>query len=183
MSINLNEAQRKAAEQLTGGVLVTAGAGSGKTRMLTERFANAVVAGRLAEWSTIDPGEVVAITYTEKAAGEIGERVRAEIGRSAGGAVGGRDDLWVSTIHGFCGRILRQNPFEAGVDALLGGRRTGVRPAPRARIPSGAHQARRRGRGGSADLLRPTAKRGCIGLSSRSCVSSASRGSVSIRSR
>ena len=119
MSINLNKEQRRAAEQLTGSVLVTAGAGSGKTRMLTERFANAVVPGRLEGWQAIGPAEVVAITYTEKAAGEIGERVRAEIGRSATGHPGGRDDLWVSTIHGFCARILRRNPFEAGVDPLF----------------------------------------------------------------
>ena len=119
MGIELNREQRKAAERLTGSVLVTAGAGSGKTRMLTERFANTVVAGRLTGWQAIEPGEVVAITYTEKAAGEIGERVRAEIGRSAAGHLGGRDDLWVSTIHGFCARVLRRNPFEAGVDPLF----------------------------------------------------------------
>ncbi len=116
----MNEDQALAAEHLTGRVLVTAGAGSGKTRMLTERFANAVVPGRLAGWSPIDPSSVVAITFTEKAAGEIAERIRGEIEsprspldlRTTG-------DLWISTIHGFCSRILRRNPFEARVDPLF----------------------------------------------------------------
>ncbi len=117
--MSLNQEQELAAKCLSGRVLVTAGAGSGKTRMLTERFANAVVPGRLEGWSPVDPGSVVAITYTEKAAGEIAERVRAEIGRSPAATAAGCDDLWISTIHGFCSRILRRNPFEAGIDPLF----------------------------------------------------------------
>lgn len=119
MRIRLNDEQARAAEQLEGPVLVTAGAGSGKTRMLTERFANAVVGGRLKGWDAVDPGRVVAITYTEKAAGEIAERVRAEIRSGDAGRTGSREDLWISTIHGFCTRLLRRNPFEAGIDPLF----------------------------------------------------------------
>jgi len=117
--ISLNDDQARAAEHLTGPVLVTAGAGSGKTRMLTERFANAVVPGRLDGWDAVELGSVVAITYTEKAAAEIAERVRAEIGRTPFSRLDGAEDLWISTIHGFCARILRRTPFEAGVDPLF----------------------------------------------------------------
>ena len=117
--MSLNHEQELAARRLSGRVLVTAGAGSGKTRMLTERFANAVVPGRLEGWVPVDPGSVVAITYTEKAAGEIAERVRGEIDRSCAASAANCDDLWISTIHGFCSRILRRNPFEAGIDPLF----------------------------------------------------------------
>jgi ATP-dependent exoDNAse (exonuclease V) beta subunit len=119
MTVRLNDEQQLAAQHLGGRVLVTAGAGSGKTRMLTERFANAVVSGRLPGWLPVDPGGVLAITYTEKAAGEIAERVRAEIEDSGDGQLGLNEDLWISTIHGFCARVLKRDPFEAGVDPLF----------------------------------------------------------------
>ena len=119
MKVALNREQALAAEHLIGPVLVTAGAGSGKTRMITERFANAVVPGRLEGWTPVETDNVVAITFTEKAAGEIAERVRSEIGNQSDHKAGRTGELWISTIHGFCARILRRSPFEAGIDPLF----------------------------------------------------------------
>lgn len=119
MSFKLNADQQRAATQLAGPVLVTAGAGSGKTRVLTERFANAVVNGRLPDWDAVDPQSVVAITYTEKAAHEIAQRVQAAISSLDSSLTRRSDALWISTIHGFCARILRRYPFEAGIDPLF----------------------------------------------------------------
>ncbi len=94
-----------------GVVFVSAGAGTGKTTVLVERFVRAVVDRGLG----ID--SVLVITYTERAAGELRERIRRRLRE------GGRRDLardldraWVSTIHGFCARLLRAHPFEAGLD-------------------------------------------------------------------
>ena len=113
----LNEGQHGAATTLGGAVLVTAGAGSGKTRVLTERCANAVVPGRLAGWRPVGVENLLAITFTEKAAGELAERVRATL-RLAGCADAARriDAAWISTIHGMCSRILRSSALEAGLD-------------------------------------------------------------------
>lgn len=113
----LNRGQQEAATSLGGPVLVTAGAGSGKTRVLTERCANAVVPGRLAGWQPVGVENLLAITFTEKAAGELAERVRATL-RLAGCAEAARriDAAWISTIHGMCSRILRSSALEAGLD-------------------------------------------------------------------
>ena len=94
-----------------GVVFVSAGAGTGKTTVLVERYAKAVVERGL----SVDA--VLVITYTERAAGELRERIRARLREL------GRHDLardieraWISTIHGFCARLLRAYPFEAGLD-------------------------------------------------------------------
>ena len=94
-----------------GVVFVSAGAGTGKTTVLVERYAKAVVERGL----SVD--SVLVITYTERAAGELRERIRARLREL------GRHDLardieraWISTIHGFCSRLLRAHPFEAGLD-------------------------------------------------------------------
>ncbi len=120
MAFELNDDQQLAATALDRNVLVTAGAGSGKTRMLTQRFINAVVPGRVEGWKPADVDEVVAITFTEKAAGELAERVRLELrGEGLSDAARRVDSAWVSTIHGMCSRLLRRHAFEAGVDPLF----------------------------------------------------------------
>lgn len=113
MSIDLRS---PSPEQLTaveerGSVFVSAGAGTGKTTVLVERFVRALVERGLA----IDA--VLVITYTERAAGELRTRIRARLVEL------GRDDLardldraWISTIHGLCFRLLRSHPFGTGID-------------------------------------------------------------------
>jgi ATP-dependent helicase/nuclease subunit A len=93
-----------------GVVFVSAGAGTGKTTVLVERFARAVDAG-------VDVGSILVITYTDRAAAELGGRIRkrlAELGRPE--LPRELDGAWISTIHGFCTRLLRQYPFAAGLD-------------------------------------------------------------------
>jgi len=117
MKPQLNAEQEKAAACLDRPVLVTAGAGSGKTRMLTERFVNAVLPGAIEGWEPAAIDEVVAITFAEKAAGEIAERVRLELRSAAGPEVSRQiGEAWISTIHGLCSRLLRRHAFDARVD-------------------------------------------------------------------
>src|SRR4029079_15250762 len=100
-----------AAVAAKGEVFVSAGAGTGKTAVLVERFVQAVCDEGL------DVGSVLVITYTRMAAGELRSRIRAAL------VARGRDDLareldgaWISTIHGFCARLLRAHPFAVGID-------------------------------------------------------------------
>ena len=92
-------------------LLVAAGAGSGKTAVLVERFARAV------REDGLPPSAILAITFTESAAAEVKERVRArllELGeRGAGGEMGA---AFVSTFHAFCARLLRSHPLGAGLE-------------------------------------------------------------------
>ncbi len=103
--------EQLAAIDAGGLVFVSAGAGTGKTTVLVERFVRAICERGLA----ID--SVLAITYTERAAGELRGRIRrrlAELGRHD--LARELDGAWISTIHGFCHRLLKANPFEAGID-------------------------------------------------------------------
>ncbi|HEU4943200.1 MAG TPA: UvrD-helicase domain-containing protein [Gaiellaceae bacterium] len=110
MSWEPNDEQR-AAIDARGRVFVSAGAGTGKTAVLVERFVEAVCDRGL------DVESILVITYTKRAAGELRARIRAELRRR------GRADLarsldgaYISTIHGFCNRLLKSYPFEAGLD-------------------------------------------------------------------
>jgi ATP-dependent helicase/nuclease subunit A len=103
--------EQQAAVDARGLVFVSAGAGTGKTRVLVERFARAVCD------EGVDVESILVITYTEKAAGELRSRIRAElVARGRPELARALDGAWISTIHGFCHRLLRSHPFAAGVD-------------------------------------------------------------------
>jgi ATP-dependent exoDNAse (exonuclease V) beta subunit len=108
--VSLN-AEQHAAVDARGLVFVSAGAGTGKTRVLVERFARAVCD------EGVDVESILVITYTEKAAGELRTRIRAAlVERGRPDLARALDGAWISTIHGFCHRLLRSHPFAAGVD-------------------------------------------------------------------
>src|ERR1700722_12509809 len=94
----LNERQIDAVSTLNGPLLILAGAGSGKTRVLTYRMANLIAHGEAT------PNQILAVTFTNKAAREMEHRVMALL-RDLGIPV--LDRLWVSTFHAICARILR----------------------------------------------------------------------------
>ena len=100
---NLNKEQLEAVLHTEGPLLILAGAGSGKTRVVTHRIAH------LIKNKGVYPGSILAITFTNKAAREMKERVEALIGQAA-------NDIWISTFHSACVRILRRDIEKIGYD-------------------------------------------------------------------
>ena len=99
----LNPKQKEAVLHTEGPLLIMAGAGSGKTRVLTHRIAY------LIEEKNVNPWNILAITFTNKAAREMKERVNSILGQ-------GGEDVWVSTFHSMCVRILRRDVDAIGYD-------------------------------------------------------------------
>ncbi len=97
----LNAAQRDAVLRVDGPLLVLAGAGSGKTRVLTTRLA------RIIDFHGVDPSQILAVTFTNKAAGEMKQRIGRLLGRSPMG-------MWVGTFHAIGARMLRAAPHLVG---------------------------------------------------------------------
>lgn len=97
---HLNQPQKRAVEELTGPLLILAGAGSGKTRVLTHRVANMIAKG------LANPDEILAVTFTNKAAKEMEHRIYQLLSNL--GYIS-REPLWVSTFHSFCNRLLREH--------------------------------------------------------------------------
>jgi len=98
----LNKEQKEAVEHGEGPLLIVAGAGTGKTTVITQRIVN------LIEKGLAKPEEILAVTFTEKAAFEMEERVDKLLEF-------GYLDLWVSTFHSFCERVLRENALDIGL--------------------------------------------------------------------
>jgi DNA helicase-2/ATP-dependent DNA helicase PcrA len=98
----LNDVQRAAVEHTDGPVLIFAGAGSGKTRVLTNRIAY------LLEEKKVFPDRILAVTFTNKAAGEMKSRLERMVGAPA-------RDLWVGTFHSMCVRMLRRDGRKIGI--------------------------------------------------------------------
>ncbi len=99
--VALNQAQREAVQHTEGPLLVVAGAGSGKTRVLTHRVAH------LVEDLKVRPNQILAITFTNKAAGEMRERLERMLGATARA-------IWILTFHAACGRMLRREAERLG---------------------------------------------------------------------
>jgi ATP-dependent helicase/nuclease subunit A len=106
----LNDEQLAAVEA-EGEIFVSAGAGTGKTSVLVERYLRAVCERGL------DVESILVITYTRKAAGELRTRIRAGLQeRGRPDLARALDSAWISTIHGFCNRLLKAHPFTVGLD-------------------------------------------------------------------
>lgn len=99
----LNDKQQEAVKTTDGPLLIMAGAGSGKTRVLTHRIAYLMVEKQIAPWN------ILAITFTNKAAREMKERIQHILGPGA-------DDIWISTFHSMCVRILRRDSDRMGIN-------------------------------------------------------------------
>jgi len=99
----LNPEQQKAVNHISGPLLIIAGAGTGKTTVITERIKRLIASGKT------KPEQILALTFTDKAAREMQERVDVALPY-------GYADLWISTFHSFCDRILRADSIHLGLD-------------------------------------------------------------------
>ncbi|MFA7534019.1 MAG: UvrD-helicase domain-containing protein, partial [Tissierellaceae bacterium] len=121
--MELNKDQKLAVESINRNVSVIAGAGTGKTKVLTERFIRILDYGNLDEGKEIE--SIVAITFTKKATQEMIHRIRSEIRKNFPVSPRWRryyrdmEKSNISTIHSFCAKILRENPVEAKIDPLF----------------------------------------------------------------
>ncbi len=104
MNINLNEKQKLAVEHKKGALLIIAGSGTGKTAVITERILHIINNN----WAK--PNEILALTFTDKAANEMLDRVDENLSLGYG-------DIWISTFHSFCDRILKQEGYHIGLDS------------------------------------------------------------------
>jgi len=100
----LNDKQKEAVLKTEGPLLILAGAGSGKTRVITNRIAYMI------QEKGVDPGQILAITFTNKAASEMRERQEQMLGQALRGA-------WICTFHSCCVRILRMHADKLGYDS------------------------------------------------------------------
>src|SRR5262245_24807196 len=101
MGVGLNPEQAAAVEHPDGPLLVLAGAGTGKTRVLVHRIAHLIEIGA-------EPWGVLAVTFTNKAAGEMRERLRTLLGPRA-------EPMWIGTFHATCARLLRRWGYKVGL--------------------------------------------------------------------
>ena len=102
---NLNEAQKEAVLHLEGPLLIVAGAGSGKTKVLTSRIANII------EKKKAYPNQILAVTFTNKAAKEMQNRVSKILGSTAVGL------SWLGTFHSICAKLLRKHASAANLNS------------------------------------------------------------------
>src|SRR4051794_20248626 len=108
---DFTEEQLAAVARGEGPLLLSAAAGSGKTSVLVERFVRLVVD------DGIPPGRILAITFTEKAAGELRARIREQLlERGERTLAQEAEGAWIGTFHGFCARVLRTHAVAAGLD-------------------------------------------------------------------
>ena len=178
--MEFTEEQLRAIERREGDLLLDAGAGSGKTAVLVERFVRAVID------DGVDVGRILAITFTEKAAAELRDRVRArlkDLGDQTSAAA--TEGAWISTIHAFCARVLHTHALAAGLDpaftvlddnraAELSGAAFDGALAELARSPQGAELVAHTSRPCSGGPLSPsTASCGRSGSGVRRCPCSA----------
>ncbi len=111
----LDARQQQAVDAGPRDLFIAAGAGSGKTRVLTARFV-AAIAGQ-SPYQASSPDALLTVTYTEKAAGELSERIRRELIEAGSPAAARRvSEAWISTIHGMCSRMIRRHALDLGID-------------------------------------------------------------------
>ena len=131
VAIKLDAKQERIVKTLEGPLFVSAGAGSGKTFTLTQRIMYALRPGSKPQGQWADPqvpepfldsiDQVLAITFTEKAAEELKERIRAALIDEGMDAEAAKvDNAWISTIHGMCSRIIRAHALDLGLDPAFG---------------------------------------------------------------